>query len=113
MNLQKDHLEGLFRAAAARQTDIMVQNILGNGIDIPLLGLREASREVDGAYHELFNDETYNIAQCFLLSTSQVTMVIKTYEGFSIEIALNVILHKKHCTIKISLFLHKFISHIN
>lgn len=47
-------------------------NILGNGIDIPLLGLREASKEVDGEYHELFTDESYKIAQCFLLSTSQV-----------------------------------------
>lgn len=50
----------------------MVQNILGNGIDIPLLGLREASREVDSEYHEMFTDESYKIAQCFLLSTSQV-----------------------------------------
>lgn len=49
-------------------------NILGNGIDIPLLGLREASKEVDGEYHELFTDESYKIAQCFLLSTSQVQL---------------------------------------
>lgn len=62
----------LFRTAATRQTDIMVQNILGNGIDIPLLGLREASREVEGDLHELFTDESYKISQCFLLSTSQV-----------------------------------------
>lgn len=53
----------------------MVQNILGNGIDIPLLGLREASREVEGEYHELFNDESYKVAQCFMLSTSQVTLL--------------------------------------
>jgi hypothetical protein len=50
----------------------MVKNILGNGIDIPLLGLREASREVEGELHELFTDECYKIANCFLLSTSQV-----------------------------------------
>lgn len=50
----------------------MVQNILGNGIDIPLLGLREASRDVEGDYHELFTDEGYKTSQCFLLSTSQV-----------------------------------------
>lgn len=49
------------------------QNVLGNGIDIPLLGYREASREVLGEVHELFNDESYGISQCFLLSTSQVT----------------------------------------
>lgn len=108
-NLQKDHLERLFRTAAAKQTDIMVQNILGNGIDIPLLGLREASREVNGEYHELFTDDTYKIAQCFLLSTSQVKLVIK----LSTEIALNVIFHlRKNCTIKLNSLLHKFISHI-
>lgn len=50
----------------------MVKNILGNGIDIPLLGLREASVEVTGELHELFTDESYKISQCFLLSTSQV-----------------------------------------
>ena len=69
---QKDHLRELFRCAVARQTEVMVQNILGNGIDIPLLGLREASREVTGDLHELFTDESYQISQCFLLSTSQV-----------------------------------------
>lgn len=69
---QRDHLRELFRCAVARQTEVMVQNILGHGIDIPLLGLREASREVTGQVHELFTDESYKISQCFLLSTSQV-----------------------------------------
>jgi len=71
--LQKDHLRELFRCAVARQTEVMVQNILGNGIDIPLLGLREACRETTGQLHELFNDDSYKIANCFLLSTSQVS----------------------------------------
>lgn len=62
----------LFRCAAARQTEIMVQNILGSGLDIPILGLREASREVNGELHELFTDECYKLTNCFLLSTSQV-----------------------------------------
>lgn len=57
----------------------MVKNILGNGIDIPLLGLREASREIYGDVHELFKDESYAIANCFLLSTSQVGGLIITY----------------------------------
>lgn len=74
----------------------MVQNILGNGIDIPLLGLREASREVEGEYHELFNDESYKIAQCFMLSTSQVTSLQTSVQNCTmIRIALNVKLHKK------------------
>lgn len=51
----------------------MVQNILGHGIDIPLLGLREASKEFNnGQVHELFNHETFQTANIFLLSTSQV-----------------------------------------
>lgn len=56
----------------------MVKNILGNGIDIPLLGLREASVEVTGELHELFTDESYKISQCFLLSTSQVPSATET-----------------------------------
>lgn len=64
----------LFRCAVARQTEVMVKNILGSGIDIPLLGLREASVEVTGEMHELFTDESYKISQCFLLSTSQVVI---------------------------------------
>lgn len=38
-----------------------------------MLGYREASREVLGEVHEIFNDESFSISQCFLLSTSQVT----------------------------------------
>lgn len=64
----------LFQAAVARQTDIMVMNILGHGVDIPLLGLREACKELNnGELCELFTDESYAISQCFLLSTSQVS----------------------------------------
>lgn len=61
--------------AVARQTDIMVMNILGHGVDIPLLGLREACKETNnGELCELFTDESYPISQCFLLSTSQVNI---------------------------------------
>lgn len=77
--VQRDHLRELFRCAVARQTEVMVQNILGHGIDIPLLGLREASREVTGQVHELFTDESYKISQCFLLSTSQVGLVVRCF----------------------------------
>ncbi|XP_065371707.1 choline O-acetyltransferase [Calliphora vicina] len=78
----KDHLRELFRCAVARQTEVMVQNILGNGIDIPLLGLREASREVTGELHELFTEESYQISQCFLLSTSQVACSTDSFMGY-------------------------------
>ncbi|XP_067619389.1 choline O-acetyltransferase isoform X2 [Eurosta solidaginis] len=70
----KDKLRELFRIACTRQTEIMVQNILGHGIDIPLLGLREASKKFNnGKVHELFAHETYKTANIFLLSTSQDT----------------------------------------
>ncbi|XP_017874631.1 PREDICTED: choline O-acetyltransferase, partial [Drosophila arizonae] len=78
----KDHLRELFRCAVARQTEVMVKNILGHGIDIPLLGLREASVEVTGELHELFTDESYKISQCFLLSTSQVAFTTDSFMGY-------------------------------
>lgn len=71
-NFQRENLQELFRCAAARQTEIMVQNILGQGVDIHLLGLREACNDKDVQLHELFTDESYKISQCFMLSTSQV-----------------------------------------
>ncbi|KAH8359409.1 hypothetical protein KR093_006523, partial [Drosophila rubida] len=78
----KDHLRELFRCAVARQTEVMVKNILGNGIDIPLLGLREACLEVTGELHELFTDDSYKISQCFLLSTSQVACSTDSFMGY-------------------------------
>ncbi|XP_034127226.1 choline O-acetyltransferase [Drosophila guanche] len=78
----KDHLRELFRCAVARQTEVMVKNILGSGIDIPLLGLREASVEVTGEMAELFTDESYKISQCFLLSTSQVACSTDSFMGY-------------------------------
>lgn len=74
--LQKEHLQQLFHNAVTRQTNIMVDNILGFGIDIPILGLREACKENNnGELCDLFADETYKISQCFLLSTSQVRLL--------------------------------------
>jgi hypothetical protein len=67
----------------------MVQNILGNGIDIPLLGLREASREVEGDLHELFTDECYKIFNCFLLSTSQVNFFLTLYKSLNVRLHRN------------------------
>lgn len=66
----------LFQAAVAKQTEIMIENILGQGIDIHLLGLREAAKDTaPTAAHPLpalFTDESYRIANTFLLTTSQV-----------------------------------------
>lgn len=67
----------LWNAAVKQQTKEMVDNILGQGIDIHLLGLREAARETSPtAAHplpEIFTDASYRLANKFLMSTSQVT----------------------------------------
>lgn len=62
-----------FDEAVKCQTDIMVANILGQGIDIHLLGLREQAKEM-GLQVELFSDDSYTIANHFALSTSQVNL---------------------------------------
>lgn len=69
-----------------RQTEIMVDNIMGQGIDIHLLGLREAARETAptaaSPLPELFNDELYKDSNLFPLSTSQVCRFKKLLHGF-------------------------------
>lgn len=62
-----------FEEAVKVQTEVMVANILGQGIDIHLLGLREQAKEM-GMNLELFSDEAYKIANHFALSTSQVRL---------------------------------------
>ena len=49
----------------------MVRNILGQGIDIHLLGLRQAAVENDFEA-EIFQDPSYAAINHFALSTSQV-----------------------------------------
>jgi choline O-acetyltransferase len=55
-----------------KQTEIMVDNILGQGIDIHLLGLREMAKDLGELTPDIFQDEVYRIANHFALSTSQV-----------------------------------------
>lgn len=55
----------------------MIQNILGDGIDIHLLGLREQCLLSTGKLHPLFTDESYKLANYFKLSTSQVINLIQ------------------------------------
>lgn len=50
----------------------MVDNILGQGIDIHLLGLREMAKDLGELTPDIFQDEVYRIANHFALSTSQV-----------------------------------------
>lgn len=64
----------LFYRAAENQTDVMIKNILGQGIDIHLLGLRQLARQSDCAEAlAVFEDPSYGIINHFALSTSQVT----------------------------------------
>lgn len=50
----------------------MVDNILGQGVDVHLLGLREQSKLM-GVPMKLFNDESFRKFNHFSLSTSQVS----------------------------------------
>lgn len=49
----------------------MIDNILGMGIDVHLLGLRQAARE-NAIACPIFEDDSFRIANHFALSTSQV-----------------------------------------
>jgi len=66
-----------FEKAIQKQTKVMVDNILGNGLDIPLLGLREATREL-GLWDQqsLFTHPAYATCNQFRLSTSQVPVAL-------------------------------------
>jgi len=61
-----------FHAAVEKQTTILVENITGEGIDIHLLGLKQQAIEMGLPVPKLLEDETFQIANYFALSTSQV-----------------------------------------
>lgn len=61
-----------FHHAVEKQTTVMVENILGEGIDVHLLGLRQQAAELGKDPLKLFEDESFKIANHFALSTSQV-----------------------------------------
>nr|AWJ68269.1 putative choline acetyltransferase [Hirudo verbana] len=62
----------LLRSAMKKQTDILVQAILGYGIDNHLLGLRQIAEDCAIPVPEIFTDESYRQSNHFSLSTSQV-----------------------------------------
>ncbi|KAJ8917224.1 hypothetical protein NQ315_012716 [Exocentrus adspersus] len=76
----------LWGEAVAAQTAEMVDNILGQGIDNHLLGLRQAARETSPTaatpLPEIFTDPTYRLANKFLLSTSQVATSGNSFMGY-------------------------------
>ena len=56
------------------QTQIMVENITGFGMDIPMLGIREATRALRAEPVALFADGVYTASNLFQISTSQARM---------------------------------------
>nr|BAG16388.1 choline acetyltransferase [Dugesia japonica] len=62
----------LLRSAMEWQTKVMLDTILGHGVDNHLLGLKEAAVELNIEIPELFKDKTYLESNRFRLSTSQV-----------------------------------------
>lgn len=70
-DIQNEKIQ-LFETAVKKQTDIMIDNILGMGIDVHLLGLRQAARE-NAIACPIFEDDSFRIANHFALSTSQVS----------------------------------------
>ena len=41
-----DTKKELFKAAIVKQTQVMKENIFGEGVDIPLLGIKNACQEI-------------------------------------------------------------------
>ncbi|CAF0786065.1 unnamed protein product [Brachionus calyciflorus] len=71
-NASKKEKYELFMKAVQYQTDLMIDNILGKGMDCHLLVLKQISIEYNFGIPELFLDESYNISNHFSLSTSQI-----------------------------------------
>ncbi|KAF5300477.1 hypothetical protein FQA39_LY02276 [Lamprigera yunnana] len=84
--LSDDEILNLLNIAIKAQTKEMIDNILGHGIDIHLLGLREAAKDTSptamSELPELFKDETYRLANTFLLTTSQVSTSTDSFMGY-------------------------------
>ncbi|CAH1155054.1 unnamed protein product [Phaedon cochleariae] len=78
--------EALAWEAVSAQTTEMVDNILGQGIDIHLLGLREAARETSptaaSPLPTIFTDPSYRLANKFLLTTSQISTSSDSFMGY-------------------------------
>ncbi|XP_021967547.1 choline O-acetyltransferase isoform X1 [Folsomia candida] len=71
-----------FHHAVEKQTTVMVENILGEGIDVHLMGLRQQSIDMGKDIPKLFDDETFQIANHFSLSTSQLPTKQDQFMGY-------------------------------
>ena len=75
--LCRDDKRKLFDVAIKKQTKVMLDNISGKGLDIPLLGLREGVKEAGlQEFQELFQHQSYATLNHFKLSTSQVPVAL-------------------------------------
>jgi len=86
-NNNKEERRKLFEKAMKKQTTVMIDNILGRGLDIPLLGLREITREgtMVGLWEkqDIFLDPSYSKINTFTLSTSQVPVgMCQSFMGY-------------------------------
>ena len=72
----------IIRDHSSVQTQIMVENITGFGMDIPMLGIREATRALRADPVALFADGVYTASNLFQISTSQarITRNLDTVE---------------------------------
>ncbi len=57
------------------QTEVMLETILGYGVDIHLLGLQQTALMLGKPMPALFEDPTYKKANWFRLGTSQVSWI--------------------------------------
>ena len=76
--LQNEEKVRLMRKAIGKQTEILVDTILGKGIDNHLLGLKEMATVSGQPVPKIFADESYQMSNNFILSTSQVSAILHT-----------------------------------
>nr|CAG4651741.1 EOG090X04D9 [Triops cancriformis] len=80
---EEDKRRALFASAADYQTQIMVANILGQGMDIHILGLRETAKLLGNTKAmQLFMDPSYEAVNHFSLTTSQIPTQTASYMGY-------------------------------
>ncbi|KAF5300454.1 hypothetical protein FQA39_LY02253 [Lamprigera yunnana] len=78
-NLKFSSWQKAIRAQVQETQDV----ISGQGIDVHLLGLREAAKETNmSSLPELFTDKSYDIANHFVLSSSQTGSIKNIIPGF-------------------------------
>lgn len=80
----KDSKKALFKAAISKQTKVTKENIFGEGVDVPMLGIRMAAQDLwPDQVLPLFKDATFDFANKFKLSTSQVPIHLpSSYMGY-------------------------------